>query len=415
MKQVLGEIITIGDEILIGQILDTNSTWMAEKLNNLGIKVHRISSISDTKEAIFSAIDTSFKEVDLILMTGGLGPTKDDITKQALTDYFNTELVLHEPTLKTVKSFFEARKMNFNEMNHLQAMLPKDCTVLRNDLGTAQGMLFEKGEKVLISMPGVPYEMKGLMENEIVPRLPDYFELSAIFHKTIRTVGIPESELAEIMGDWANALPPHIKLAYLPSYGQVRLRMSAYGDHIEQLRSEVNDQQQKLEPLIEKYIFGYDRTTLEEAVGAMLAEKNISISTAESCTGGYISNALVAVPGSSAYYQGSIVAYHNDIKKEFLEVSEEILREHGAVSEQVVAKMAESIREKFGTDLGVATSGIAGPGGGTPEKPVGTVWVALSDGKITKTKLLSLFRNRDTNIKRTTIYVLDMIRKHVNG
>ena len=413
MKQILAEIITIGDEILIGQIIDSNSAWMGEKLNTHGVKVHRISSISDSKEAICATLDKSIEEVDLILITGGLGPTKDDLTKHCLSEYFQMPLERDEATYQKLAQFFEAKNIPFNDLNKGQALLPSGCTILENALGTAQGMLFQKDGKLIISMPGVPYEMKYLMENEVLPKLTNYFELPAIFHRTILTVGVPESELAVRIQAWEEQLPKHIKLAYLPSYGRVRLRLSAFGNSITQIKEEVLAQEQKLLGYIEKEVFGYGNISLEEALGDMLSQHNKTIATAESCTGGNIASTLVSVSGSSNYFKGSIVAYHNSAKERLLGVKKDTLHSYGAVSEETVKQMAENVREKLGADIGVASSGIAGPNGGTKEKPVGTVWLAVSDGNTTVTKCLNLSSNRDVNIKRTTIHAMNMVRKHL--
>jgi len=414
MKEVLAEIITIGDEILIGQIIDSNSAWMGDKLNDKGIKVHRISSISDSKDAIVSTLQKSLQDVDLILITGGLGPTKDDITKHTLAEFFNTPLVKDDTTYQKLETFFNKRGINFNQLNKGQAQLPKECTILENALGTAQGMLFKQNGKIIISMPGVPYEMKHIMEERVLPNLSSFFSLPSIYHRTILTVGVPESELAERINHWEESLPNHIKLAYLPSYGRVRLRLSAFGDNLNQLKKDVAIFENSLMSHIEKDIFGYGNISFEEALGNLLVEKQKTLATAESCTGGFIASSLVNVAGSSAYFKGSIVAYSNEVKINVLGVEETSIQKEGAVSETVVQQMAENVRIKCGATIGVATSGVAGPTGGTEEKPVGTVWIALADGKKTITKKLNLASSREVNIKRTAIYIMNLIRMYLN-
>ncbi|MFD2248063.1 competence/damage-inducible protein A [Pontibacter ruber] len=411
MKPVTAEIITIGDEILYGQIVDTNSAWMGTELTKAGIKVHQITSISDNPEHIVSALDDALTRADVILMTGGLGPTKDDLTKDVLTSYFHTELVLHEPSLADITAIFARRGMEVTQLNLEQAMLPAACTPIRNVLGTAPGMWFEQEGKVVVSMPGVPFEMKRMMSDIILPQLKAYFSTPEILHKVIQTTGIPESILAAKIENWEDSLPHHIKLAYLPHLGGVRLRLTGHGNNATTLEQEMQQQVDKLSKIIPNYIFSYGELTLEEAVGQLLKERGLTIATAESCTGGFLAHKITSISGSSAYYQGSVIAYHNEVKIRELNVKPETLKQHGAVSEATVREMAENIRLKFGTSIGVATSGIAGPDGGTPDKPVGTIWIAYADKDKTRTKLLNFNKNRLLNIEYAALAVLNLIRQ----
>ncbi|WP_114783147.1 competence/damage-inducible protein A [Botryobacter ruber] len=411
MKEVKAEIITVGDEILFGQIVDTNSAWMGTELTRIGIRVQQITSISDKAAHIVAALDDAKTRADIILITGGLGPTKDDLTKDVLTSYFNTELVLHEQSLEDVAHIFKTRGRDLTELNRQQAFLPASCTPVRNVLGTAPGMWFEEEGKVFVSMPGVPFEMKRMMTDTVLPKLKGHFNTPEIIHKVVQTVGIGESFLAEKIEAWETKLPPHIRLAYLPHLGGVRLRLTGMGPDPDQLEDELLEQLAQLTDLISPHIFAYGEITLEEVVGMMLNARNYTIATAESCTGGYIAHRLTSVPGSSMYFIGSMVAYHNDVKIRELGVKPETIAENGAVSEAVVREMAEQVRLKFKTDVGVATSGIAGPGGGTPDKPVGTVWVAYADKEKTVSKLLRFNKDRALNIEYSAMAALNLIRQ----
>ncbi len=415
MIEIKAEIITIGDEILIGQITDTNSQWISSELDLRGIKVHKKTSIRDETKSILDELKDAFDRSDLILMTGGLGPTKDDLTKNTIAQFFGVELISHPDILDHIRSFFEKRGRVMNVNNIEQASLPANCTPLMNYWGTAPGMWFESNGKILVSMPGVPTEMKNLMKNEVLPRVSEFFETPIIRHKTIKTVGIGESDLMSLIEDWENALPDHIKLAYLPRLGQVRLRISGIGQSAEILERELQLWSEKLFDYIPKFIYGYELDELEEVVGKLLRERNLSISTAESCTGGHLAHKITSVPGSSTYYKGSIIAYSNDIKISELFVDPEIIISKGAVSEEVVKQMAENIREKFNTDIGISTSGIAGPDGGTEEKPVGTVWIAIADKEKTVTKKLQLALNREMNIELTSLIVLNTLRGRLHA
>jgi len=411
MQAVNAEIITIGDEILYGQIVDTNSAWMGTELAKIGIKVKQITSISDSAEHIVTALDEAGKRADIILMTGGLGPTKDDLTKDVLTAYFHTTLKLHEPSLADIAAIFEKRGIELTELNRLQAFLPESCTPVRNVLGTAPGMWFEQNGKVYVSMPGVPFEMKRMMSDIVLPNLKAHFKTPEIIHKVIQTTGIAESILADRLEEWELALPPHIKLAYLPHLTGVRLRLTGSGDNAAILEQELQTEVEKLSTLIPNYIFAYGEVSLEEAVGDMLKERGLTIATAESCTGGYLAHKLTSIAGSSAYFMGSIVAYSNNVKMQLLNVKPETLVQHGAVSEATVREMAENVRQKLNTSIGVATSGIAGPGGGTEEKPVGTIWIAYADEQKTIAKQLNYNKTRLLNIEFTALVALNLIRQ----
>jgi len=408
---MLVEIITIGDEILIGQVVDTNSAWLAEQLNLLGIKVKQITSVSDNEEHIITSLNEASKRADLILITGGLGPTKDDITKNTLCKYFNTKLVFNQDVYNHVEQFFIHRNLPMLESNRLQAELPENCIILENKIGTAPGMWFTKKGKHFISMPGVPFEMKSIAQEVLFPMLKIRFKLPVILHRTILTYGIGESFLAEKIKDWENDLPENIKLAYLPSPEQMRLRMSIFGNDVIEMKQSLEEQEAKLEQLIEKYIFGYDKQSLPEILGNILLKKAKTISTAESCTGGNIARLLTSVPGSSAYFKGSVVAYSNEVKESILKVEAEALTQFGAVSEQVVTQMAQGVRKLLNTDFAIATSGIAGPDGGTDEKPVGTVWIAIASADKTLASKYIFSNQRDINIVRSSTMALFNFRK----
>jgi len=404
------EIITIGDEILIGQIVDTNSAWMATELNAIGIKIAQITSISDNPEHLAEALDNARKRASIILMTGGLGPTKDDRTKDVLTSYFHSKLVLHQPTLDQIQAMFSARGLKNIQLNADQAMVPECCTVLSNPVGTAPGMWFEEEGVIFISMPGVPFEMKQLMNDEVLPRLKLLSSTERIVHRTIQTIGIPESFLAKQLEDWEDALPEYIHLAYLPSPGLIRLRLSAFGEDEQVLETEINNQVEKLNKIIPEAIFGYGEVSISEVVGELLKSKKSLVAIAESCTGGMISHEITSVPGSSEWFKGAVVAYSNEIKEKLLGVSSKTLVEHGAVSEQVVLQMAEGVCKIMSTEYGIATSGVAGPGGGTIEKPVGMVWIAVAGPTMTIAKVYNFANNRERNIIRASLTALDMLR-----
>jgi len=408
---MIAHLLTIGDEILIGQIIDTNSAWMAQQLNLIGIRVTKIISISDTDEAIRTALGESFMETSLVLMTGGLGPTKDDITKKTLADYYGVGMSFHPETFERIEAMFAKWGRTTTPAHREQCYLPDNAVILTNKAGTAPGMWFEKEGKVAVSMPGVPYEMKYLMEKEVLPRISQTFAGTPIAHRTILTIGEGESRLAERIEDIEAALPPHIKLAFLPNLGQVRLRLTATGESLSQIETELTEKVGLLNDRLTDYVFGYEKDTIENAVGQLLIKNKKTISTAESCTGGLLAHRLTTVPGSSAYYEGSVVAYSYDLKKKVLHVPDAILVEHGAVSEATVKSMLTGVLNALNTDIGVAISGIAGPGGGTPEKPVGTIWIAVGDKNQIDTLKLQLGKSRSNNIKYTTTKALDMVRR----
>jgi len=407
---MIAELITIGDEILIGQIVDTNSAWIAENLNFIGIKVNRILSIADTQEAIKTTLDESFSRSDVIIMTGGLGPTNDDVTKVTLNEYFKGNLIVHEPSLAQIASFFSRRGMELTELNRKQAEVPDCCQVLNNLLGTAPGMWFEKEGKILVSLPGVPFEMIGLMESEVILRLSKLTANAVVIHRTIQTFGLPESFLAEKLTSWEGQLPVNIKLAYLPSPTSIRLRLSAYGEARMNLKEVIDSEVKKLYQVIPKYIFGEGEDSLQSVIGQMLKLKNASLSTAESCTGGTIAHLLTQIPGSSAYFKGSIVAYSNQVKEEILGVDPELIKKFGAVSIPVVESMAKNVKEKLKTDYAIAVSGIAGPDGGTIDKSLGTVCFAIISNKALISKQLIFTSDRQRNILRTSVTALNMLR-----
>lgn len=416
-KQMKAEIITIGDELLIGQVVDTNSAWMGQQLNLAGIEVKQITSISDKSADIIAALDGAVKRADIILITGGLGPTKDDLTKQTLCTYFNTQLVFNEEVYKDVEALFKSHGKEVTPLNRKQAEVPANCKPIRNKNGTAPGMCFDVNGKLFFSMPGVPYEMKALMEQDILPMIKQRFKLPAIFHKTILTQGIGESFLSEIISDWEDGLAwQNMKLAYLPSPGKVRLRITAFGMDRSELIKKVEKQIDLVKPLINDYIYGYEnfgeyQPGIEEIVGEMLRKKKATLATAESCTGGYISHLITNVPGSSDYYVGSVISYSNDVKVQELSVDPAVIEQNGVVSREVVEQMAVGARKKLKVDYAIAASGIAGPTGGTNEKPVGTVWIAVATPQLVTAQKFLFGNNRKRNIQKTADAALNMLRK----
>ncbi len=413
MDLIRAEIISVGDEILYGQIVDTNSQWISKELDKIGIRTVRKSTVSDNEKDILDALDLATNRADIILMTGGLGPTSDDLTKPCLAKFFGCEIVLHEQALKEVAEIFKKVGKELTETNREQAYLPTACDHITNRVGTAPGMWFHQDGKVYVSMPGVPHEMKTMIREQILPKLASVFEMPTIYHKLVKTIGIGESWLSDKIKSWEVQLPAHIKLAYLPSLGEVKLRLTATGKSFAELEEDVAHQIELVRPLITKYIYGYDQDTVPKVVGALLRKSQLTLAIAESCTGGSVSKAITAIERSSDYFVGSVVAYQNRLKKSLLEVPEDTLNAFGAVSEQTVAAMAEGVRKHLNSDIGIATSGVAGPGGGTVEKPVGTVWIACSDGTETITKKLSLFRDRNVNIQYSTLAVLNLARQRL--
>ncbi len=410
---MLCEIITIGDEILIGQIVDTNSAWMAKELNKTGILVKQITSVSDNKQHIIKALDEAKSRADIILITGGLGPTKDDITKATLCEYFNTTLARNWDAYRLIKTIFDARALPVTPTNERQADLPINCTPIMNSKGTAPGMWFDEDGKVFVSMPGVPYEMMAIMSEFVIPKLKEKFELPFILHQTILIQGIGESFLSDKIEKWELALPSNCKLAYLPSIGMLRLRISAVGKDKPMLQKQVQELVESLTPIISEYIYGFDDEPMEQIVGRLLKERGLKIATAESCTGGYIAHRLTSIPGSSSYFEGSVIAYSYDIKESMLDVPKELLQKYGAVSEQVTLAMVEGVKKRFKTDYAIAASGIAGPDGGTNEKPVGTVWIAISTPQKSFATRFQFGTDRERNIIRTSITALNLIRKEL--
>lgn len=414
MKQTFAEVITIGDEILFGQITDTNTQYISEQLSLIGIKTIRKSSVGDNEKDILGVLSEAINRADVIILTGGLGPTKDDITKLTLCKFLGTDLIIHEPTLVHVRSFFEKRGKPMLEINNQQAAVPRICEVLFNDVGTAPGMWMIYNEKIIISLPGVPYEMKFLMQNRVLSKLKSHIETPFIYHKMIHTVAIGESFLAETIKDWENNLPKHIKLAYLPSLGIVKLRLTAIGEDSKKIITEVEQLVEKLEKLIHPHIFGFDLDNkIEEVVGKFLVSQNKTLATAESCTGGYLASLITSISGCSAYFKGSVLAYSNEVKINVLDVNKLDLETEGAVSEKVVKQMALNVRQKLNTNIGISISGIAGPSGGTVEKPVGTVWVGYSDEKNTFAQKFIFGNLRENNIKLASIYALNMLLKEL--
>ncbi len=407
---MLAEIITIGDELLIGQIVDTNSAWIGQQMNQVGFKVHQITSVSDSREHILSALAEASQRVQMVLITGGLGPTKDDITKKTLAEYFGTGFVFSQEAYEDVEYLFKIRGREVTPLNRLQAEVPSNCTVLRNRVGTAPGMWFEENGVVYASMPGVPHEMKYLMENEVLPRLKSKFKTPFILHRTLLTQGIGESFLAEKIADFEDQLPPHIRLAYLPAAGSVRLRLSGWGEEAF-IRSEMNRLVADLQERVKEYLYGFDEETIAGVLGDLLRKNGLTISTAESCTGGNIAHLLTSIPGSSSWYMGSTITYSYESKTELLGVPKEVIEKHGAVSEEVVTSMVNNAKKLLGTSCAVATSGIAGPGGGTPDKPVGTVWIAVSSPRQTIAKKVLLGDNRLRTIQVASETALNMLRK----
>lgn len=409
------EIITIGDEILIGQIVDTNSAWMGQQLNLLGIEIYQVTSVHDNREHILKALEDAEENADLVLITGGLGPTKDDITKKCLCDYFQTQLVFYPEVLEHVKSLLSVRNVAINQLNRDQALLPENCTVLHNSAGTASGMWFERKNTIFVSMPGVPFEMEAIMTEEVFPRLKKLGILQSIVHKTVLTIGIPESMLAERLEHWENALPEFIKLAYLPSPMMVKLRLSGYGTHELTIKKEIDDQVAKLLELIPEAVFGFDNDNLGIAIGRILSPVGKTMATAESCTGGSIAQFITSNAGSSAYFNGGVVAYSNEIKQNVLGVRSELIDKHGAVSQEVAEAMALGAQKVLNADYSVATTGIAGPDGGSDEKPVGTVWIAVAGDSGVISKKYIFKHNRERNIIRTTHTALNMLRTLINS
>jgi nicotinamide-nucleotide amidase len=410
---MLAEIITIGDEILIGQIVDTNSAWMAQELNKIGIKVKQITSVSDDENHILNALKEAESRARIILITGGLGPTKDDITKKTLAKYFNCGMVFNEAQYEQVTRIFKSFGREVTPINRLQAEVPEDCTCIVNKNGTAPGMWFEKGETIFVSMPGVPYEMKGMMSSDVLPMLRKKLKTPTILHRTFLTQGVGESMLAQWIEKWEDALPEHIKLAYLPSPGMVRLRLSATGEDAVILENEVAELAEKLYGLVGEHIYGEGEMTLPQLIQEWFIQNNKTLALAESCTGGNIAHMLTSIAGSSAYFEGGFVSYSNTMKIKQLSVPEQLISEHGAVSEQVASAMAEGTKKELNTDYALSVTGIAGPDGGSEEKPVGTVWIGISGPGGTFAKHFRFSTDRNRNVTHASLSALNLLRKEI--
>jgi nicotinamide-nucleotide amidase len=403
------KIITIGDELLIGQVVDTNSAWLGAALEKINIKVTEIRSISDKHNTIINNLHEMIASTDVLIITGGLGPTNDDVTKNALVEYFGSTLAFHEETYRRLEKLFARFKIPIRESHRMQAYLPNNCQVLINEMGTAQGMWFEKDNKIVISTPGVPYEMHYIMEHSALPMLEKRNPDHKIYHRTIMTVGWGETKIEEAINEIIEDIPEHIKIAYLPGLGKVRVRLSSASNNGE--IAEVMSVSESICKKLGDIVYGFDDEQLEAALGNLLLEKDLSVGTAESCTGGFLAHKITSIPGSSRYFKGSVIAYDNSIKQEQLKVSPETLEQYGAVSEQVVIQMVQGLINNYKVDVAISTSGIAGPDGGTAEKPVGTIWIACGNEQNIKTRKLQLTKNRLKNIEYTTIAAMDLLRK----
>lgn len=405
------EIITIGDEILIGQIVDTNSAWMSVELNKAGFEIVQITSVHDDAAHIVASLDLALERADVVLFTGGIGPTKDDITKQTLSRYFGMQLVFNDEVYKNIEQVLTQRSRAVNELTRTQAFVPDGCTVIQNRVGTAPVTWFEKNGKVIVSMPGVPNEMKHIMSTEVIPRLSQRYKTPTIIHKNVIVQGYPESALAMKIANWENALPADIHLAYLPNYGIIKLRLSGVSEDPLALEFSINQQIAGLTEILADAIVAYDDTPVEEMIGNLLTTKGMTLSTAESCTGGFIAHKITTVPGSSKYFKGSVVSYSNEVKVNVLNVLSDDIQLHGAVSRQVVEQMADNVRKLLKTDYALATSGIAGPDGGTAEKPVGLVWISVSSPKGVVSREFKFGNVRIQNVERTAQTAMLMLKE----
>ncbi|WP_300736445.1 competence/damage-inducible protein A [uncultured Alistipes sp.] len=408
-------IITIGDEILIGQIVDTNSVSIARHLNAAGIVVREKLSIGDDRRQIIEAVERAMKGSEVTILTGGLGPTKDDITKKTLAEMFHSEMRYDQQVAAHVEKMLTGRGIEFNDLNRSQALVPTVCTVLFNAHGTAPGMWFERNGHVVVSLPGVPYEMEHLMQDEVMPRLKAHFSLRQIVHRTMITAGLPESMLAKRIEAWENALPHYLKLAYLPNPGAVRLRLSAYEVEGESVAREIDRQFEALRKIIPHNVIGFETASMQELVHGLLTERKQTLATAESCTGGSIAVRFTALPGASAYFRCGVVAYSNEAKADILGVRADDITRYGAVSEQVARQMAEGARRVAGADYAIATTGIAGPTGGSEEKPVGTVWIAVATPERTVAQLRQCGSDRGQIIDRASAFAIGLLRDCLNG
>jgi len=411
MKETTAAIITIGDELLIGQVIDTNSAWIAQELNKIGIWLKRRVAVGDVRDEIWSALDEELAKTDIILITGGLGPTADDITKPVLAEYFGGKLVTDEGALANVNNIFlKVLKRPMLETNLKQAEVPDNCIVIQNANGTAPGMWFEKNGKVVVSMPGVPHEMKAMMTNSILPKLQQQFPLQQIAHRTMLVAGIGESFLAERIKDFESSLPSHFKLAYLPHYGLVRLRLTAKGEDKDSLEKELDELQAKLRPLIQDVLVAEQDISMETVLGSLLNDKKKTVATAESCTGGYISHLLTANPNSSSFFTGSVVCYDKKIKSTVLKVDEKVLEEKGTVCQEVAEQLVRGIIELVGSDYAISVTGLMGPDNGGEDKPVGTVWIGVGNKDKVETQEFHFRFDRRRNIEMTAIAAMNKMR-----
>lgn len=411
MKNIEASIVTIGDELLIGQVIDTNSAWMAQQLNRIGVSVKRRVAVGDDAAEILKVLASENKSADIVLITGGLGPTSDDITKAILCEYFSGKMIIDKGALDNVNYLFQqVYHKPVSDIILKQAEVPDVCEVIQNKRGSAPGMIFQKEGTIFISMPGVPYEMQGIMQ-DVIPYLQKKFSLPSIIHKTILTAGIGESSLAEVIKDFEIQLPSAIRLAYLPSYGMVRLRLTTSGYDKMKTEKLINDQFEQLKKLVHNYIVTDEDESMQQVLGKILLKNKKTIATAESCTGGTIASLITSVPGSSAYYEGSIVCYSYDIKESLLNVQKKTLDKYGAVSEEVVREMLSGLLDKMKTDYGIAVSGIMGPEGGTPGKPVGTVFVAVGNKEKQVVQKLKQRFERAKNIEVTSVMALNILRR----
>lgn len=405
------EIISIGDELLSGNVINTNASWLGEQLTNAGFDICRVTVIPDKTLNIIDAFNQSMANSEAVIVTGGLGPTNDDKTREALCNYFNCNLITDNSALKNITEIFSKRGLAVSEANRKQADVPDKSEVITNEIGTAPGLLFEENNKVMIVMPGVPFEMKQMFSKTVLPILTAKFQPKEIIFKTIHTSGIGESFLSEKLKEWEDGLPGNVSLAYLPRPGIVDLRLKAIGDNTEEINRQLEELILKLQKFIPELIWGYDNDTLESVTGKLLLSKEKTLSTAESCTGGYIAHLITSVPGSSAYFKGSVIAYSNEIKETELGVPADILEKYGAVSKETVCIMARNILNKFSTDYSIAISGVAGPDGGTELKPVGTTWIAVASSQKTIDQHFVFGDNRERNIRRAALSALNMLRK----
>lgn len=410
------QIITIGDELLIGQVINTNASWIGEQLTFAGFEIEKVQIISDNRKAILEMLESLCGNVQLVIITGGLGPTKDDITKTVISDFLNSKLILNNDVFENIKTLFNKRGIDVSDTNRMQAMVPEKCTILQNFNGTAPGLWFEKNGTTFIALPGVPFEMKAMVSDKVIPEINLKYNPTIIIQKTIHVLGISESHLSDLLEDWEGTLKAKgLSLAYLPHFGAIRLRITGKGIDRNQLYKEIENSVQSLLQIIPDDIFGYDDDTIESVLGKILVERDKTIAIAESCTGGKIAGMITSVPGSSRYFNGSVVAYSNDSKLKLLNVNAANINNYGAVSQQVVEEMAVGALHLFNSDYAIATTGIAGPDGGTPEKPVGTVWIAVASSEGVVSKKYSFGNIREVNIARASASSLGMLRKIILG